>query len=480
MQKQYIESLEMLLSPLGFGVMRLEQNPDGTFPPGVHRLLAEAYERGINYFDTAYLYLGGRSEELIRDALVARYPRESFYIADKLPVWDCRNRDEMDRIFNVQLERLGVKHIDFYLLHGLHRSRWIDIHSKGVLGFLDDKRAEGKIRKAGFSFHDTTSELEPILDSYGWDFVQLQINYYDWIVQHEKDSYEMLAERGIPCFVMEPVGGGRLAQLPDATGRLLKDHRPDDSIASWAIRFSTSLPNVAVTLSGMSDTGQLLDNLSVFDSFVPLSEAEQSILQNVVLILRGYSLIPCTACRYCITDCPCNVDIPQIFKRYNDYRQFENMARFDADYYAFIPEQQRASNCVSCGECVRKCPQNIDIPTELKAIHDFAAGLTIGVEVRELKAQLGNDSYLVCFGAGPAGRAALSSLGECGFNVDCFCDNAKHLWGTAVDGIPVISPDKLRELAGKEKLSVLITSSYYDEIKAQLSSLGISFVEKTE
>jgi len=363
--------LDLPIFPLGFGVMRLAMNPDGSFSPDVHRLLAVAYERGINYFDTAYPYLGGHSEELIHDALVAHYPRDSFYIADKMPVWECHTRDDMERIFNIQLERLGVEYIDFYLLHGLHHSRWLDIYNKGVLDFLSQKLKEEKIRKVGFSFHDTAKVLSPILDAYNWDFTLLQINYYDWIKLQANQSYDILTNRDIPCFVMEPVGGGRLVKLPESAEKLLKSIRPDDSIASWAIRFTASLPNVAMTLSGMSNIEQLNDNLSVFDSFSPISESEQSALNEVVNILNSYNTIPCTACGYCIEDCPKNVDISQIFKRYNDYMQFENMVRFNIDYNAFIPPQRQASNCIACGVCIQNCPQKIDIPEKLNMIHEF-------------------------------------------------------------------------------------------------------------
>ena len=432
MQKRYIPQLDMTISPLGFGVMRLPVNADGT---SVHRLLVEAYERGINYFDTAYPYLGGHSEQLIRDALVAHYPRASFHIADKMPVWDCNGRGDMERIFDIQLERLGVEYIDFYLLHGLHHARWLDIYNKGVLDFLDNKLKEGRIRKAGFSFHDTAGVLVPILNAYEWDFTLLQINYYDWTAQRASDCYDLLAEREIPCMVMEPVGGGRLAKLPSTAENLLKKVRPNDSIASWALRFTASLENVAVTLSGMSDMAQLVDNLSVFTTNAKLSEAELSALGDVVEILKNANTIPCTACGYCVDDCPKNIDIPQIFTRYNDYMQFENAARFDVDYNAFVPPQRRGSRCVSCGKCTEKCPQNIDIPKELKLVHNKAVGMSIGVDIDVLEKHLANAPLLICFGSGAMGRAAASALSECGFKVDYFCDNNEKTWGTTVDGV---------------------------------------------
>jgi hypothetical protein len=476
MQSRYIDKLKMSLSPLGFGVMRLSMNPNGTFPAEVHKLLAAAYEQGINYFDTGYIYLSGHSEELIRDVLVKNYSRSSFYIADKLPVWECKNRDDMERIFNIQLERLGVEYIDFYLLHGLNRFRWTDMQNASVLEFLESKKREGRINKVGFSIHDDKQTLEAVLNSYDWDFAQLQINYYDWTAQRAKDSYDILAQRDIPCMVMEPVGGGRLAKLPTDAEKLLKNQRPDDSIASWAIRFAASLPNVIVTLSGMSNMEQLTDNLSVFNTPVSLSETEKIALNRVVEILSSYKTIPCTACGYCVKECPRCVDIPQIFTRYNDYVQFENATRFDVDYHAFVPHHRRASNCVSCGLCIEKCPQNIDIPKELDIVHRKAIGLSVGVDIESLMGQLKDNTILVCFGAGAVGRAALSALRTCGIKTDYFCDNSEHLWETTVDGVKVISPMQLQELNSKQKIFVLITSGYRKEIKEQLGSLGIDIL----
>ena len=473
MKKLYNKKLDMELSPLGFGVMRLAKNQDGTFPAEVHKLLAAAYERGINYFDTAYPYLGGSSERLIRDALVDRYPRESFLIADKLPVWECRSRDDMERIFNVQLERLGVEYIDFYLLHALHKARWFEMRDIGALSFLDDKLKEGSVRKVGFSFHDTADVLTLILDAYDWDFAQLQINYYDWIAQHAKNCYEELEKRGIPCIVMEPVGGGRLAKLPDRAEMILKRARPWDSIASWAVRFAVGLPNVAVTLSGMSDMEQLMDNYAALNSNPSLTEEEQSVLSNVVEILLDFNTIPCTNCGYCTEDCPKIIDIPQILKKYNDNSLFENTMRFDVYYNHAFPKSRQASNCIHCGKCVLKCPQNIDIPKELEFIHNYAIELTIGVNIPKLKERLSYAAGLVCFGAGAKGRQALQILQESGCEASYFCDNSESLWGTAVEGVEVISPDQLQKLCREQDMCVLITSIYKKEIRKQLDEMGI-------
>jgi predicted aldo/keto reductase-like oxidoreductase len=383
MQKRYIKNLDMELSPLGFGIMRLPMS-DNNFPTEVYDLISAAKDSGINYFDTAYPYLGGRSEELVRDVLVAKYPRDTFYIADKLPVWECQNYDDMERIFKIQLERLGVSYIDFYLLHGLHYSRWLDIYNKGVLKFLEEKQKRGLILKIGFSMHDTGKTLKLILDKYNWDFVQLQINYYDWIMNRAKENYDYLALNDIPCIVMEPVGGGRLSKLPNKAERMLKAANPEASISSWAVRYVASLPNIAVTLSGMSNKEQLRDNLLSFNPIIPMTDQELAIINKVVSIIRSNNTIPCTTCRYCVEECPKKIDIPQIFQRYNDWKVFSNTARFDIDYFAFIPDGHRADACLACGKCVRKCPQCINIPENLRMIHYIAIDVSLGKHHKKL------------------------------------------------------------------------------------------------
>jgi predicted aldo/keto reductase-like oxidoreductase len=474
MRKRYIEKLDMELSPLGFGVMRVEQNADGGFPTDVDILFAMALEKGINYFDTAYPYLNGHSEELIRDALVLKFPRNSFYIADKLPVWDCHSREDMERIFNIQLERLGVDYIDFYLLHGLHHGRWLDIYNKGALDFLEEKRREGKIRKVGFSVHDTIETLKIIEGAYQWDFVQLQINYYDWVAQRAKENYEYLAARNIPCMVMEPVGGGRLSRLSSQAEKLLYNVRPNESAVAWALRFVAALPNVAVTLSGMATAKQLDENVKAFETIAPLSKPELDALNGVVETIQSKNPVPCSTCRYCVEGCPKGVDIPNIFQRYNDCKIFDNSDRFDVQYFVFIPDGKRADSCVSCEKCKKQCPQKIDIPRELKKIHDIAVGLSVGVDIEKLKSTMASGKQLVLFGAGVDGKRAWEALSESGIAVSFFCDNSIKLHGTRICGVPVISPN---ELDGLNDSIVVITSSlHHDEIKSQLDALGVSVI----
>jgi predicted aldo/keto reductase-like oxidoreductase len=471
MQLRLIKQLNTSLSPLGFGVMRLPQNPDGSFPKAVRALLSEAYTRGINYFDTGFLYLGGHSEELIRDTLVSQFPRDTFYIADKLPVWLCENTDDMERIFQIQLERLGVDYIDFYLLHGVNRQTWAKAYENGALEFLAQKRAEGRIHNIGFSMHDNAQILKEILDANNWDFAQLQINYYDWAMQNVKENYDLLAERNIPCMVMEPIGGGRLAKLPEEAEQTLKDYAPDASIISWAIRYSASLPNVAVTLSGMNDLEQLKENLSYFEPIQPLSKQELIMLESVTNIIREKNAVPCTTCRYCLDECPANVDIPQIFQRWNNFKMFDknNMERFDIDYFMFVPALRNAANCVACGKCAAHCPQHIDIPRELKIIHNTALALSIGIDIEKLRGK----ENVVLFGTGVDGRRTLNVLQTAGINVSWLCDNNPNLWNTTIAGVMVISPQTLKNI----EATVIITSSkYHNAISAQLSDIGITAI----
>lgn len=477
MDKRRFPLLNATLSPLGFGVMRLPME-NGECTSEAHRLVLRAMELGINYYDTAYPYQGGKSEELIRRVLVDQFPRDSFYIADKLPVWLCSNQEDMERIFKTQLERLGTDHIDFYLLHGLHRSRWLDIRDKGVLDFLARKKRDGAIHRIGFSLHDTPETLVAILDAFDWEFVQLQINYYDWFVGGVAESHRHLVERNIPCLVMEPIGGGRLAKLPRAAEAVLESVRPGDSVASWAIRFVAALPNIAVTLSGMNDETQLLDNISRFDAIAPLSPTESAALDKVVAILRGYNAIPCSGCRYCVKECPHGINIPDIIQRYNDSRMFENAAKFNVDYFAFIPKDVRGDSCIACGKCSRQCPQEIDIPTELRFIHNHAVGLALALDPKKLPSILKKDETrpLVCFGAGHNGRQAQGILRDADRPADYFCDNNSALWGMEVDSTPVISPERLRELALDPGVIVLITCGKSEEIREQLRSMGVSGV----
>jgi len=476
MEKRYIKKLEAELSPLGFGVMRLPMIGN-SFSDEAYCLIEYAMKSGINYYDTGFHYQNSRSEEFLHNSLVLKYPRESFHIADKLPVWDCKSKDDMERIFKIQLERLGVKYIDFYLLHALQKSRWQECYNQGVLDFLDTKRKKGEIRKIGFSLHDNTNTLKSIVNAFDWDFVQLQINYYDWTIQNVNKSYEFLTENEIPCFVMGPVGGGRLSKLPEKAEKILKSAHPNVSVSSWAVRFTASLPNVATTLSGMSNMEQLKDNISYFSPFVPICSKEQEALQKVVKIIQSYSTIPCTSCNYCVDDCPKSVDIVQIFQKYNESKNFPNSGAipFVTYYFEFINENNRGNSCIGCEKCEKKCPQGIKISKELQKIHEFAIIQFLGVSTQKLEYLSKNeqDSIFICFGAGRRGSVIQPLLSQYGISVRYFCDNSEALWGNEINGIPVISPVELGEIICSNKVNIFITNAAYDAIKSQLEKLNV-------
>lgn len=361
-----------MVSGLGMGCMRLPLLPDESidYETGF-RMVDYALAHGITYFDTAYGYHGGKSEAFIGAAL-KRHPRDSFYLATKMPGWLVKEYADVERIFNEQLERCQVDYFDFYLCHALSASG-LEIYDKvEILPFLNRMREEGKIRRLGFSFHDSPEVLKRICGMNKWDFAQIQLNYLDWTAQDAKGQYEVLTENGIPCVVMEPVRGGALAQLSPDASALLKEARPQDSVASWAIRFAASLPNVMTVLSGMSDMEQMEDNVKTMTDFQPLTPSEREVLDKALELYRANATIPCTGCRYCM-DCPAGVDIPGVFRAYNHYGIERNGQKFLEEYKAL--EGHQADLCVACGACQKVCPQAIHIPDRMKEIVALAAKL---------------------------------------------------------------------------------------------------------
>ena len=288
------------VSLLGYGCMRFptrEENGERRIDRAeAEKLLDCAYAAGVNYYDTAYGYHGGESEQFLGEAM-KKYPRESFYFATKLPIWMMQDDgpERMEEIFSDQLRRLQTDYIDFYLLHGVDADGFETVKRLGAYDFIRQKQAEGKVRHVGISFHDTPEVLEKILDTYAFDFVQIQLNYLDWTMQNAKRQYELLEERGIPCVVMEPVRGGALASLDKDAAAVLKQARPQDSVASWAMRFVASLPGVLTILSGMTTMDQLQDNLCTLSGFAPLSDADRDTLETAIGIFRKNGIIPARA-----------------------------------------------------------------------------------------------------------------------------------------------------------------------------------------
>ena len=350
---------------LGFGMMRLPQKDGKIDHEQVCKMVDTYLEAGLNYFDTAYVYHGGLSEVEAREAIVRRHPRESFRLATKLPAWAMREKADRDRIFEEQLERTGAGYFDYYLLHSIEEGNNYETYEKlDCFRWGLQKKAEGKIRHFGFSFHGTPELLEKLLNDHPEvEFVQIQLNYADWNnpVVHSGKLYTILKERNIPIIVMEPVKGGTLASLTPELEALYKRLRPDASVASWALRFVGSLPGVMTILSGMSDESQMMDNLQTFRHFEPLTEEEQAAVHQVTSIMLNTPLIGCTACRYCTDGCPMSISIPDIFRAVNTIRLYPGDNRPHMFYGNLKSRSGKASDCIQCGQCEGVCPQHLPI-----------------------------------------------------------------------------------------------------------------------
>ena len=358
------------ISLLGLGTMRLpcktplkrEANPMINYEKG-QELVDIAYENGVNYFDTAYMYHAGKSEKFIGTAL-KKYPRESYYLADKLPIWMCPRKSDMERVFQKQLDRTGHDYFDFYLLHSLNKDNFDKCERFGAYDFVMEKKRQGKVKNVGFSFHGTIDDLKRIVAAYEWDFAQIQMNYLDWN-QFAEEQYQILTDAGIPVIVMEPVRGGKLADVSKDIEAMFKKAKPDKSVASWAMGFVASHPNVITILSGMNSPEQMLDNLDTLTDFKPFSKTELNICANAAAMMNKTKIIPCTGCDYC-ADCPKGVKISTIFAAYNKAATGDK-DEAKADYSKI---DVNADVCIECGKCASHCPQSIQIPEMLKTVKE--------------------------------------------------------------------------------------------------------------
>ena len=361
------------MNKTGFGFLRLprlvETDETSIDFSVVDQMVDRFLELGGVYFDTAYTYLGGASEKGIGRALTSRYPRSAFRLASKLPGWKLTSYDQCREIFREQLERCGVDYFDVYMLHWLNAANYAVCEKLDQFRFLRELKAEGKAKAIGFSYHDGPQLLDEILTKHPEvDYVQLQINYLDWdspALQAGR-CYDVAVKHGKKVIIMEPVKGGTLAQLPEEAEKLLRDARPKDSLASWAVRFAASLEQVEIVLSGMSTVAQVEDNLRPLE---PLTEAERQLLAQVADLLRANTAIPCTACNYCAPNCPKKIAIPQYFALYNDYaRKPAEGWKMGHAYKGLQPAFGKASDCIACGACQRNCPQKLPIIDHLKAV----------------------------------------------------------------------------------------------------------------
>lgn len=359
MEKRAFEKLGIQTSLLGFGCMRFPLTADQKIDEAeAENMIDRAIAAGVNYIDTAYPYHNGDSEPFVGRVL-EKYDRDSYYLATKLPIWKLDTLEDAKKVFEEQMERLHKDYVDFYLLHALDRAKFEKVKALGIVPYLEEMRAAGKIRYLGFSFHDDYEVFEEILNYYPWDFCQIQLNYMDTEIQAGMKGYHLAEEKGIPVIVMEPVKGGMLASLPTEIEEQLTKERAQASIASWALRFVGTLPNVKVILSGMSTMGQVEDNLSIFETFEPLSEKEQKLIENTADTLKSRVKNGCTGCAYCMP-CPAGVDIPGNFRIWNDQAVYQNTEQTKKKWSG-MDEKAKADHCIRCGKCEKVCPQKISI-----------------------------------------------------------------------------------------------------------------------
>ena len=363
------------IKKLGFGLMRLPKKDDVIDVEQVKEMVDMFLEAGFTYFDTAFVYTG--SEEAIREALVDRYPRESYQLATKNAAWvGCKTKEDAIKQFTQSLERTGAGYFDNYLLHNLGETRTHVFDDFDMWGFVREMKEAGKIKHYGFSFHSTPEELDAILTAHpDAEFVQLQINYADWenpAIQ-SRGVYEVARKHGKPIVIMEPVKGGLLANPPEKVKEILLAKEPDLSVASWAVRFAANLEGVLCVLSGMSNVEQMQDNISYMKDFNGLTEEELAYIEEAREELNRIELIPCTTCNYCAKVCPNDIGISGSFTAANMLKLYgdKNFATNQLQWLVDGHGRKRAVECVECGQCEEVCPQHIEIREELKKVTEL-------------------------------------------------------------------------------------------------------------
>ena len=361
------EKIDSKASFLGYGCMRFPTKDDKIDEEQSIKLLKAAVEGGVNYFDTAYIYHNSDSERFLGDFLANHInrPRESYYIATKLPTWEVNSLDDAKRIFAEQLKRLQASYVDFYMLHDLKLDRFEKMEKLGVYEYCRELQKEGKIRHFGHSSHENSDNFAKIVAAREWDFVMLQLNYMDL---DNMKLYDICEEKGIPVLAMEAVRGGSLAKLPDNILAHFTAVEPSATPASWAIRWVGGLSDVKVILSGMSDMQQVEDNLNTCSNFKPLNAAEELAVKKVESDLRKRVFNSCTGCNYCMP-CPAGVNIPWCLSIYNDYGIYENRGHTNW-IWGIVPEESKPAKCTDCGKCSQICPQGIDVVDALKRANE--------------------------------------------------------------------------------------------------------------
>ncbi len=369
--KRKFDNLEIPL--ISLGCMRLPMRDGKIDMVELDKMVAYAMEHGANYFDTAYMYVEGKSENAIGEVL-KQYKRDSFFLTDKNPAYLVNSPSDVYKIFKEQLKKCQVEYFDNYMVHNINKNTIGNYRNNDMYGELLKLKKDGLIKHLGFSFHGDPAMLREVIKEHKWDFCQLQMNYLDWEVVNADELYQIADDAGVPVIVMEPLRGGVLCNLPDKAAQKLKQECPDETQASFGLKWVASKPRVFTILSGMSNLQQLKENVDTFVNYKPFGEKEEKVGHEIAQIIQSQGAISCTACKYCMEVCPRGINIPGIFGLYNMYKgsTAPNAGFMFVYNYNALEESTRADKCIKCGLCNKNCPQNLDIPKlldEVKKAH---------------------------------------------------------------------------------------------------------------
>lgn len=356
---------------IALGCMRLPMRDNKIDMVELDKMVEYAMEHGANYFDTAYMYADGKSENAIGEIL-KKYPRESFILTDKCPAYLVNSPSDVRKLCEEQLKKCQVKYFDNYMVHNINKNTLSNYLDNNMYDELLKLKKEGLIKHVGFSFHGDPQMLKDVINEHKWEFCQLQLNYLDWEVVNADELYRIADEAKVPVIVMEPLRGGVLCNLPDKANQKLKKECPDDTPASFGLRWAAGKNRVFTILSGMSNLQQLKENVDTFVNYRAITEREEKIAHEIAQIIQSQGAISCTACKYCMEVCPRGINIAAIFGLYNIYKGSTQPSRdflFTYNYRA-LDESTRADKCIDCGLCCKNCPQNLEIPKLLKEVQN--------------------------------------------------------------------------------------------------------------